>query len=120
MRAAIYCRVSTEEQEREGTSLTSQQKACEQFARERGYVSIAGHGHGSPVAGVGPFVGRAQASPRRRGRHRLATPRRNHQRQKDSQHYLRLRHDNSSNAFMRVNMSVGGGVTNRNRFSVTG
>ncbi|GAH62288.1 unnamed protein product [marine sediment metagenome] len=28
MRAAIYCRVSTEDQEREGTSLDSQLEAC--------------------------------------------------------------------------------------------
>ncbi len=28
MKAAIYCRVSTEDQEREGTSLDSQLEAC--------------------------------------------------------------------------------------------
>jgi site-specific DNA recombinase len=35
--AAIYCRVSTEDQEREGTSLQTQLKACHNFCRERGY-----------------------------------------------------------------------------------
>jgi len=37
MRAAIYCRVSTEDQEREGTSLQSQVEACVNKARELGY-----------------------------------------------------------------------------------
>jgi len=37
MRAAIYCRVSTEDQEREGTSLQSQLKACLNKAHELGY-----------------------------------------------------------------------------------
>ena len=37
MRAAIYCRVSTEDQEREGTSLQSQLEACLRKARELGY-----------------------------------------------------------------------------------
>jgi site-specific DNA recombinase len=35
--AAIYCRVSTEDQEREGTSLQSQQEACLKKAHELGY-----------------------------------------------------------------------------------
>ena len=35
--AAIYCRVSTEDQEREGTSLDSQLKACQDKAYELGY-----------------------------------------------------------------------------------
>jgi len=35
--AAIYCRVSTEDQEREGTSLNSQLKACQDKAQECGY-----------------------------------------------------------------------------------
>jgi site-specific DNA recombinase len=35
--AAIYCRVSTEDQEREGTSLQTQLEACHNFCRERGY-----------------------------------------------------------------------------------
>jgi site-specific DNA recombinase len=37
MRAAIYARVSTEGQEREGTSLDSQLEACRQLAQERNY-----------------------------------------------------------------------------------
>ena len=37
MKAAIYCRVSTEDQEREGTSLDSQLKACQDKAQELGY-----------------------------------------------------------------------------------
>ncbi len=37
MRAVIYCRVSTEDQEREGTSLQSQLDACLKLARERDY-----------------------------------------------------------------------------------
>ena len=36
-RAAIYCRVSTEDQEKEGTSLESQQEACLAKAKELGY-----------------------------------------------------------------------------------
>lgn len=37
MRAAIYCRVSTEDQEREGTSLQSQLGECRNKAHELGY-----------------------------------------------------------------------------------
>ena len=37
MKAAIYCRVSTEDQEREGTSLGSQKEACFKKAHELGY-----------------------------------------------------------------------------------
>jgi len=37
MKAAIYCRVSTEDQEREGTSLDSQLRACLDKAQELGY-----------------------------------------------------------------------------------
>jgi len=37
MNAAIYCRVSTEDQEREGTSLDSQLEACTKKANELGY-----------------------------------------------------------------------------------
>ena len=37
MKAAIYCRVSTEDQEREGTSLDSQLEACQDKAQELGY-----------------------------------------------------------------------------------
>ena len=35
--AIIYCRVSTDNQEREGTSLDSQLEACKKLAQERGY-----------------------------------------------------------------------------------
>lgn len=37
MKAAIYCRVSTEDQEKEGTSLQSQLETCLKFAKEKGY-----------------------------------------------------------------------------------
>lgn len=37
MKAAIYCWVSTEDQEREGTSLHGQLKACQDKAQELGY-----------------------------------------------------------------------------------
>jgi site-specific DNA recombinase len=37
MKAAIYCRVSTEDQEREGTSLDSQLRACQDKAQQLGY-----------------------------------------------------------------------------------
>jgi site-specific DNA recombinase len=35
--AAIYCRVSTEDQEREGTSLQTQLEACLNYCRDKGY-----------------------------------------------------------------------------------
>jgi len=37
MRAAIYCRVSTEDQEREGTSLQTQLKGCLDYCQDKGY-----------------------------------------------------------------------------------
>jgi len=37
MKAAIYARVSTEDQEGEGTSLDSQQEACIKLAKQKGY-----------------------------------------------------------------------------------
>ena len=37
MRAAIYCRVSTEDQEREGTSLQTQLEACLAYSQHKGY-----------------------------------------------------------------------------------
>ena len=37
MKAAIYCRVSTEDQEREGTSLDSQLEACLKLTKEKNY-----------------------------------------------------------------------------------
>jgi len=35
--AAIYCRVSTEDQEREGTSLQTQLEACRNYCQDKGY-----------------------------------------------------------------------------------
>ncbi len=35
--AAVYCRVSTEDQEKEGTSLQTQLEACLNYCREKGY-----------------------------------------------------------------------------------
>ena len=40
MRAAIYCRVSTDDQEREGTSLTTQKDACLKYCKEKGYEVV--------------------------------------------------------------------------------
>jgi site-specific DNA recombinase len=37
MKAAIYCRVSTEDQEREGTSLKTQLEACLRYCQDKGY-----------------------------------------------------------------------------------
>ncbi len=37
MKAAIYCRVSTEDQEREGTSLQTQLEACLNYCQDKGY-----------------------------------------------------------------------------------
>ena len=37
-RAAVYCRVSTEGQGRDGTSLASQEEACRRYAAELGYA----------------------------------------------------------------------------------
>jgi site-specific DNA recombinase len=37
MKAAIYCRVSTEDQEREGTSLHTQLEACLKYCQDKGY-----------------------------------------------------------------------------------
>lgn len=42
MRAVIYCRVSTEDQEREGTSLQTQLQACRNYCQDKGY-DIACH-----------------------------------------------------------------------------
>ncbi|MFT4040716.1 MAG: recombinase family protein, partial [Thermomicrobiales bacterium] len=39
-RAAIYCRVSTDKQEREGTSLQSQEKGCREYAAENGFEIV--------------------------------------------------------------------------------
>ncbi len=37
MKAAIYCRVSTDNQEREGTSLQTQLEACLKYCQGKGY-----------------------------------------------------------------------------------
>ncbi len=37
MRAAIYCRVSTDDQEKEGTSLKTQLEACLTYCQQKGY-----------------------------------------------------------------------------------
>jgi site-specific DNA recombinase len=37
MRAVVYSRVSTDAQERDGTSLDTQERACQEFARARGW-----------------------------------------------------------------------------------
>ena len=37
MKAAIYCRVSTDDQQKEGTSLQTQVKACLKYCHEKGY-----------------------------------------------------------------------------------
>ena len=37
MRAAIYCRVSTDSQESEGTSLQTQLEACLKYCQDKGY-----------------------------------------------------------------------------------
>lgn len=39
-RAAVYCRVSTDRQEREGTSLDSQQERCLSYIAERGWTVV--------------------------------------------------------------------------------
>jgi site-specific DNA recombinase len=41
MKASIYCRVSTEGQERDGTSLQTQLEACRKYCQARRYE--AGH-----------------------------------------------------------------------------
>jgi len=38
MRGAIYCRVSTEDQEREGTSLQTQLEACLAYCQHKGLL----------------------------------------------------------------------------------
>jgi len=37
MRAGVYCRVSTDNQEREGTSLQTQLEACREYCQDKGY-----------------------------------------------------------------------------------
>jgi len=40
MNAAIYCRVSTDDQEKEGTSLQTQLDACRSYCQEKGYAVV--------------------------------------------------------------------------------
>jgi site-specific DNA recombinase len=40
MKAVIYCRVSTEDQEKEGTSLQTQKEACLEYCRNKGYKVV--------------------------------------------------------------------------------
>ena len=40
MRAIVYARVSTDAQERDGTSLDTQDRACLQFARDQGWCVV--------------------------------------------------------------------------------
>ncbi len=40
MRAVVYCRVSTDAQERDGTSLDTQERACLELARARGWTVV--------------------------------------------------------------------------------
>jgi len=40
MKAALYCRVSTEDQEREGTSLQTQLEACLDYCQQKGYAVV--------------------------------------------------------------------------------
>jgi site-specific DNA recombinase len=39
-RAAVYCRVSTDSQEREGTSLKTQLERCLTYCHDKGYDAI--------------------------------------------------------------------------------
>lgn len=40
MKTAIYCRVSTDDQEKEGTSLQTQLEACLKYCQEKGYTVV--------------------------------------------------------------------------------
>ncbi len=40
MKAAIYCRVSTDDQEKEGTSLQTQREACLAYCQQKGYQVV--------------------------------------------------------------------------------
>lgn len=42
--AAIYCRVSTDDQEKEGTSLATQLEACERYCQDKGYTVTKRYG----------------------------------------------------------------------------
>ena len=41
MRAAVYCRVSTDKQESEGTSLQTQLEACQKYCLDKGYSVVS-------------------------------------------------------------------------------
>src|SRR4051812_40272780 len=43
LRAAIYCRVSSSQQEQDGTSLESQEQRCRRHAAERGFIVDEAH-----------------------------------------------------------------------------
>src|SRR3712207_604554 len=51
-RAAIYVRVSTQDQEREGTSLETQEAACRRFAAEHGYSVAEAHVYRETYSGA--------------------------------------------------------------------
>jgi site-specific DNA recombinase len=51
-RAAIYCRVSTRAQEGDGSSLTTQEDRCRQYAAERGYTVLEEHVYQEIYSGV--------------------------------------------------------------------
>ncbi len=40
VKAAIYCRVSTERQEREGASLDTQFEGCQRFCESKGFIPV--------------------------------------------------------------------------------
>ena len=40
MKCAIYCRVSTDDQDKEGTSLQTQLEACRNYCQEKGYDTV--------------------------------------------------------------------------------
>lgn len=52
VRAAIYCRVSTDSQERDGTSLDTQEAACRRYAAERGYTVAEAHVYREAFSGA--------------------------------------------------------------------
>ena len=41
MKTAVYCRVSTEGQEQDGTSLKTQLEACQKYCKTKGYEIIS-------------------------------------------------------------------------------
>lgn len=49
----IYCRVSTDAQEREGTSLDSQEADCRAYAAQQGWTVVAAL-RSAPAASGGP------------------------------------------------------------------